>query len=766
MTAIARSGTVQVEVPLRLLVLTAVALSASGSAWAVDPDRLRVGTVPALRECLNGDDAACDLTATRVEDRGWAAWLRKQDATGLDEDDRRTFLALDCASDDEDSCAALADDVLTDDPLRATMLYARACSLGATGACQTIDVPSLFSPDAAYHLLSGGASWGSEKPGYARPTDAAEAIRFGKACAADTWPGACLDLGGSVWRALGARDTIESDVDALDEACQSHVEPACKLTEDVAPDDRPVIGGIGPTFMLLDRVCRAYEIGRACELSGNLLELGRASPFGTSASRERQQLACNHDRPGGCQRITRAYRSPRGTELQQECDSVRAGQGGAPHACAEAGAMLLYGVGIAKDEALAEQRMRDACDAGDAGTCAIVGDKFDDSKRMEAFPWWEKACTAGAWTYCGGAMAWRLEGTNGAPVDPTRAVRDVTAGCAHGAANACSQLALAKEDGLGTSEDRAGTYALYLEACSLGSNFGCGGLGWALAEGYGTSSDPSSALPLLLYACHAGDSSTCDYLGQIYKQGGPVAVDLPRARGAFKAACDAGMKASCTSLDEIGHDPITPLATMELPSLRGGGLYGGGSTDYGPPLHRFVAEVTPVVRNHPTPRVHSTGGGAAPDGLSAWLALGSQRSWTLRDQAASVRVGLGYTTGLVGVGGTFDWVSDNRWKPKVARQYFRVALNADVWLRVPTSSVLDVLIGAGGGVGGYRPGPGKTNALTLSENTHEFLQFNVHAKGLLFGVRLEQAQWFQKLDGLELDHVTGIYGLIGVTGGR
>lgn len=748
---------------LRPLFLLA-ALCLPAASLAVDPDRLRLGAYPSLGACLDGTEAACEQAAALVDDAGWAAWLRQKDTSALGDDDRRVFLALDCAAEDGASCTGLAADLMATDPLRASMLYARGCGLGDGPACDLIEA-SLYSTDAAYHLLAGGASWAGTTPVYARPAEADELVRLGKACAAGTWPGACFDLGGAVWRTLGDLGPREANLAALDDACAAHVEPACRLREDMSPGDEVVIPGLGPSEELLGRLCLSDGVGRACELQGNLLELGRASPFGTSASRAALQEACDNSRSQGCDRITRAYRTPLAAELMASCDTIRSGGAAPAHACVEASVMLRYGVGAAKDVPGAEQRLKDACHAGDGGACATVGDDLDDT--LESLPWWDQACAQGAWAYCGGKLASRLDGSHGVPIDPLRAVKDMRTGCTHGDADSCAGLAYALEDTDGVTEDPSATFNLYLQACSLGSDFGCGGLGWALSDGYGTAPDPSAALSLLLHACGADDITACAFLGQMYQTGTGVAVDLARARAAYKLACKAGDPGSCDTLDEIGREPVAPLASMTLPALRGSGPFGGGSPTYGPPLHAPVVEEVeeerPRTLRAPSQASYRSG---PTDGASLWLALGSQRSWATQIQAASVRGGLSYTRGLFGAGINLDWLSDHRWKPKVARQYFRITLNADLWLRAPTGSALDVLVGAGAGVGGYRQGPGKINPLLLSENTHEFVQFNFHVEHLLVGVRLEQTQWFQKLDGLGLEHATGIYGLIGVTGGK
>jgi hypothetical protein len=128
-----------------------------------------------------------------------------------------------------------------------------------------------------------------------------------------------------------------------------------------------------------------------------------------------------------------------------------------------------------------------------------------------------------------------------------------------------------------------------------------------------------------------------------------------------------------------------------------------------------------------------------------------------------MRVGLLYSLGLFGVGVDVDWVSDNRWRPKVARDYWRVTGFVNVRVRIPIYRSFGVSLGGGGGVGAYREGPGTFNPALLSYGAQELIQFGWGFRDVTFGIRLEQQQLFQASPGPAIDHVTGVHGVVGVS---
>lgn len=756
----------------------------------MDPDRLRIGFVPALLDCLGHQDAACETAAGRTDDAGWQAWLRRQDGSGLSGDTRRVFLSLDCASGDGLSCGALARDLHADgDPLRASMVELRACALGDQASCDVLDIPLQHSPASAMYLISGGTSWAAPtRAAGPAPTDE-ELGNLAAACDGGTWPGACLDLTGAWWRPLGDPASRAAAVPALTTTCDAGHPAACALKEDATgAHPAPALPGIGASAEVLRRLCLDHEVGRACELTAELHALGRATPFGTAESRQLQQRACDEGLASGCDHTTAAYRTPLSVDAVRTCDAAEAGGPPAPTACYEASIAERFGVGTPKREpAEWRKRLSSACRMGDARSCAWLGDnlpaltagsaearpyeaagldpaKLDAKQRLgESFPLFERACELGESGFCGGWLAWRTTGDHGVAVDTAAAHQDYVTGCRGGGSAACAELATDGAQSRVSGVTPTQTYDAYLRACSLGSSAGCLGLGWALAQAHGTSFRPNEALGVLWDTCQT-NRWACELIGQLYEQGVGVAADPGRALWAYDRACEKKATSACESATRLrgaGASPV-PVSPVPLPALQ---ATGGGAGSYGPAYGTRPPGVVdaPAEPERPAPRPRPTPTSSDDSTQLLWsLGAGGVRSWTLDAHSASLRTRLDVTRGLFTFGLGVDWLSNARSRPKVARTYFRIDGQVDVGLRIPLARVLDLRLGGGGTIGGYRSGPGKSSPLVTAYGPYEYLTFDAHLGALSVGVRVEQHQWFQGVDGLELDHATGIYGMIGV----
>ena len=64
-------------------------------------------------------------------------------------------------------------------------------------------------------------------------------------------------------------------------------------------------------------------------------------------------------------------------------------------------------------------------------------------------------------------------------------------------------------------------------------------------------------------------------------------------------------------------------------------------------------------------------------------------------------------------------------------------------------------------MGTYRYGPDKLNEPVFSGGFHEFVQFNVFPEEVMLGIRIEQQQLLSSWRGMETDHVTAVYAVIG-----
>ena len=140
--------------------------------------------------------------------------------------------------------------------------------------------------------------------------------------------------------------------------------------------------------------------------------------------------------------------------------------------------------------------------------------------------------------------------------------------------------------------------------------------------------------------------------------------------------------------------------------------------------------------------------------------VGMGRSWTGEVQASSIRVALGGHRPWMLAGLEVDWVSDNRWRPK-ARRYHRAHFRGFAALDLALFPGTSIWIGGGGGAGIWQPGPSATQKVQPAAGLFEFVQFNIHIRQGVMGVRVEQQQTWQPDDDLPEDHVTAFFFMVG-----
>jgi hypothetical protein len=129
--------------------------------------------------------------------------------------------------------------------------------------------------------------------------------------------------------------------------------------------------------------------------------------------------------------------------------------------------------------------MRDACEAGNAVGCLVVG-------------WIQSQ----AYDY------------GGKPSDdannPAEAAKSVERGCTLGLLRACVEWGRLFSYGAGVPKDQRRANALYKQACDGGNMVGCNNLGLNYAKGTGVPQDPSRANALFKQACDGGLQEACE----------------------------------------------------------------------------------------------------------------------------------------------------------------------------------------------------------------------------------------------------------------
>jgi hypothetical protein len=142
-------------------------------------------------------------------------------------------------------------------------------------------------------------------------------------------------------------------------------------------------------------------------------------------------------------------------------------------------------------------------------------------------------------------------------------------------------------------------------------------------------------------------------------------------------------------------------------------------------------------------------------------ALGTARSWSGQVQGTSFRLTLGVSIPWLLVAGEADVNLDNLWRPNKARTYLRGQLRAFGALDLRPLHGFSIWIGAGGGGGIWRMGPGDSRPIRPTGGFFELVQLNIHIDRALMGVRIEQRQTWQPEEALPVDHSTALMFMIG-----
>lgn len=755
------------------LVLAGSLVAATAFAGGIDPGQLPWFAHGQLQRCFDGDRAACDEVAPRVADPVWRAWLGGGVLSTLAPEEQLELQALRCAEQQGSACAVLGTQVMAESPLRATALWVRGCVAGEKTSCLPVGIRS--RPRDALAWLAN------------LPENRQQALELGpdevpsvkllqkidKDCsrANDADAQACVDLI-QIWGHHANRPTRGELFARLEQACHGDG-PVCELVAELKAPDAPVFGFLADDAATLEHLCDFGASHGSCSLTQRVLELGRADPWGSWESRRMLAFGCDDSDQASCDALTRFFDAGLAEMTEPECGRAIAGQGGDPRACTETATAYRFGSGRPQDVARADELEDAACRAGDLRPCIWrANSAFDEDDQAAGMRWYRFACEGGDPVACGilGAnIAFgEVEDPGGVPAGMALLKRS----CIDGSSIGCGDLGdVAYQQNVAGAPSAQEASAIYLRACSLGSLYAC----YAYA---GNSYDPNASESavqgvryLLRRTCEEGVPYACGDLGDMLSMGiRYVPVDKPGALAAYERACSLDEQSNCEDAQALRAEGVTP-----------GPLTGGVAPPF-TPSRAFNASHSYTVPSSapassgssssgsskpPKPSKSSSGGGrpviGRSFGLGVWASAGTQRSWSLSNQASSLRLGFDFAFGVVRLSAGVDLVSDNRWRPKVARSYKRTDAVLGVDVPIPVSGRVALVVGAGGVLGGYREGPGQTNATVFSGGPMERLGLEGNIAGTLrLGIRLEQQQLFQPALGSGVEHVTGLYGLLGV----
>lgn len=138
-----------------------------------------------------------------------------------------------------------------------------------------------------------------------------------------------------------------------------------------------------------------------------------------------------------------------------------------------------------------------------------------------------------------------------ARLDPKEAAAQYDKACLEGNAEACRNLGVLYNEGIGVTKDPKRATALFAQACNSGNLAGCNQTALALAEGIGVEKDVAKASELFAKSCDGGNALACRNLGLMYRDGRGVEKDLAKAEAMFAKACEGKAPFACTNAGEV-----------------------------------------------------------------------------------------------------------------------------------------------------------------------------------------------------------------------
>jgi TPR repeat protein len=171
------------------------------------------------------------------------------------------------------------------------------------------------------------------------------------------------------------------------------------------------------------------------------------------------------------------------------------------------------------------------CDKGSGRSCwqaaanrlSSSNQNRGDRGREEAFPWFEKGCTAGYGAACT-AFANAVMNGNGTKSNKERGRTLMEKACEGGDAPACSMIANnLSSGGNGFPKDPAKSIDMYEKACGIGL------LGACTDGANQAKKDAAREKKLLDMGCKAGDTSACSRLDRLAKKAAEPATPAAKA---------------------------------------------------------------------------------------------------------------------------------------------------------------------------------------------------------------------------------------------
>jgi TPR repeat protein/serine/threonine protein kinase len=449
--------------------------------------------VPALFECMHGDDDLCGLSwldAKASPNELLAAYERGCDAGE----------PISCNN--LGALRAEGGGGLEANPAIAKERFERACEAGEPAGCNNLGFllggfvatsrrgprgATVYKLRCSDSLAVGCAGWGARVHPLPRgtPVDPKSAVAaFQRACDGGLTV-ACVNAGALFYAGRGtARDRDRAEKLFADScfrgdasACGEQGTALLALRMD---HPRDVRGGI----RFLERACNGAELDSCLALYGHLVN-GRPDP-----RREAEGVA-------GLKRL--AVKGLFSTDLVQlyqtgaeglapdvlEARRIATQECETDWRCADAAYVFSRGIGGPKDESRAAAMLGKGCEHHDLLSCVELGARYRDG--------------------------------HGVGRDPARAVELFKRACEGADGRGCDELSKAYGGGEGVAKSAERALALSREGCESGSVDSCVSYGGMLADGQGTTKDVDGAVPYLAFGCRRAVPSACTRLQALGK---------------------------------------------------------------------------------------------------------------------------------------------------------------------------------------------------------------------------------------------------------
>jgi TPR repeat protein len=201
-----------------------------------------------------------------------------------------------------------------------------------------------------------------------------------------------------------------------------------------------------------------------------------------------------------------------------------------------------------------------------------------------------------------------------AKLDPKQAAAQYDSACIGGDAEACRNLGVLYNEGIGVTADPKRATALFAQACNSGNLAGCNHTALALAEGIGVTQDIGKATELFTKACDGGYGLACRNLGLMWRDGRGVDKDMAKAEALLEKACKAKAPFACTNAGDV-HKALALLGNVKDAAVRDArwkkmiDLYKQGCEDGDPTACRSIGIAY----------LEGTGLPKTPNAASVWL---------------------------------------------------------------------------------------------------------------------------------------------------